>query len=292
MIGISMQTILITGINGFLGSSLAKKLAETYHIIGLESSYSNTKRLAGNNFKTYNISDPLEVIFTEQRIHYIIHTATLFGRNNELISEIIKNNLLFPVTLTETAKKYGIMGFINTHTALSRNTNNYSLSKSQFLDWLPLFQNDMQIINVLPEHFYGPEASDSNFVNNMIKKMMANVPSIDLTPGEQRRDFIYIDDIVEAFCLIVKNLGSLPLYSEFEIGSDEILPIKEVVLTIHKLTKSGSVLNFGALPYRENELMQSECNNLKIRQLGWKPTVKFEMGVKNIIEHYKSKNIL
>jgi CDP-paratose synthetase len=292
MIGINMQTILITGINGFLGSSLAKKLSDAYHIIGIESSYSDSRRLAGYNFKTYNLLDPLEKIFSEQKINYIIHTATLFGRNNELVSEIIKNNLLFPVKLIEAAKNNGILGFINTHTALSRNINSYSLSKSQFLDWLPYFQNEMQIINVLPEHFYGPEASDTNFVNNMIKKMMANVPSIDLTPGEQCRNFIYIDDIVEAFYLILKNISSLPLYSEFYIGSDEILPIKEVVLTIHKLTKSSSVLNFGALPYRENELMQSECNNSKIRQLGWTLTVKFEIGVKNIIEHYKSKNNL
>lgn len=282
-----MKTILITGINGFLGSSIAKKLSNKYQIVGLEKINSNNSRLQGYDFKIYNSSNSIDVIFIDQRIDYIIHTATTFGRDGESLSAIIDNNITFPVKLSETASKHGIKAFINTHTSLLRNTSNYSLSKHQFLDWLRLFQSDMKIVTIAPEHFYGLGASDDNFIIDMIKRMMRNVPSIDLTPGEQKRDFIHIDDLVYAYCLIIDNIDSFTNYSEFEVGSGERLKIKDVLLLIHKYSKTRTLLNFGALPYRENELMQSNSNNEKIVVLGWKPKVKFEQGLKSIIEHFK-----
>ena len=48
-----MKTILITGINGFLGSHLAKTLSEKYNIIGLEYSLENLFRIAECNYKVY-----------------------------------------------------------------------------------------------------------------------------------------------------------------------------------------------------------------------------------------------
>lgn len=283
------STILITGINGFLGSSLAKKLSETYNIVGLDVMNSNNFRLAGNNFETYFSSDPLDTIFTDQVVDYIIHTATLFGRDNETSSDLIYNNLLIPIKLAEKAKQYRTQAFLNTHTSLPYNTNSYSLSKRQFLDWLLLFQNNMQIVNIVPEHFYGPGANDSNFITGITIKMLANIPFIDLTLGEQRRDFVYIDDLVDAYCLIISKLSSLSQYSEFEIGSGEINSIKDVVLKVHELAKSNTIPKFGAIPYRENEFMQSESDISNICSLGWKPQVNLETGLKKTIEYYKSK---
>jgi CDP-paratose synthetase len=276
---ISKITILITGINGFLGSNLAKKLSDSYNVIGLESPKSEFNCLKGNNLKIYYSNNPLDAIFKEQDIDYIVHTAAIFGRNNESISDIVENNLHFPIKLLEKAKQYGIKGFINTHTPLPRSVSSYSLSKGQFLDWILLFQNKMQLINIVPEHFYGPGASDTNFITDTIKKMLANVPSIDFTPGGQCRDFVYIDEMVDAYYLVLKNIDSLPLYSEFEIGTGKVYNLKEVVMTIQEHTKSSTILNFGVLPYRENELMQSKCNNTLIKLLGWKPEVTLNEGI-------------
>lgn len=58
-----MKTILITGINGFLGSHLAKALSADYNIVGLEYSLENLFRMEGSNIKIYSSKEDLEKIF-------------------------------------------------------------------------------------------------------------------------------------------------------------------------------------------------------------------------------------
>ena len=79
-----MKTILITGVNGFLGSHLAKRLTSNYIIIGLEYTLHNLFRIKDSLFKIYATSCPDWVeLFEENTVNIIIHTATSYGRNNE-----------------------------------------------------------------------------------------------------------------------------------------------------------------------------------------------------------------
>jgi len=74
-----MKTILITGINGYLGSHLAKFLTASYNIIGLEYSLENLFRIKENDFKVYSVENGVpEKLFKEQTIDAIIHTATFW----------------------------------------------------------------------------------------------------------------------------------------------------------------------------------------------------------------------
>src|ERR1035437_429497 len=125
-----IKTILITGINGYLGSLLAKRLSLYYNIIGLEYTLINLTKIEELGLKIYssehNISDS---IFTEQHIDAIIHTATFYGRNNEDTQKIARSNLFLPFELLDKAIKNGCSVFINTDTVIDRFTNTYALTK-------------------------------------------------------------------------------------------------------------------------------------------------------------------
>ena len=51
------------------------------------------------------------------------------------------------------------------------------------------------------------------------------------------------------------------------------------MIYLKEITKSSSILNFGALPYRKNELMHSETNNQAMLNLGWKPKTTLKEGL-------------
>ena len=51
--------------------------------------------------------------------------------------------------------------------------------------------------------------------------------------GKESRDFVYIDDVVSAYNVITKNIESFADYEEFEIGSDNPMPVKEIVNKIY-----------------------------------------------------------
>jgi nucleoside-diphosphate-sugar epimerase len=281
-----MKTILITGINGFLGSSLAKNLINDFLIIGLEKSRNNNFRIRDLDVKSYSLEfDNPESIFSEQKIDIIIHTATEYGKKGEDPVEIAKSNMIFPLQILDLAITNKCDLFVNTDTILNRFTNYYALTKSHFQEWLYLRSNEIKTINMRLEHFYGPGAGSQNFVIQMIEQMRRNEPSINLTLGEQKRDFIYIDDVVSAYKIILFKSEELNgKYNDVQVASMDTISIKELVHKIKDLTQSSSVLNFGAIKYRENELMTSESDNSLIKSLGWIPRVNLNEGLRRMVQ--------
>lgn len=279
-----MKNILITGINGYLGSNLAKSLAEKNNIIGLEYSTKNLNRLKGYDFNVYSVENGIpDELFKDQQIDTIIHTATFYGRQNETVKSIANANLLIPLDLLDKAIENGCLTFINTDTVLDRFVSTYALTKRHFQEWLYLRRHEIKVINMQLEHFYGPDAPETNFITVMIKRLKQNEPVIDLTGGEQKRDFVYIDDVVAAYHTILNKQTLLNFYSEFQVSTKNTISIKELLQTLKHLTGSKSKLNFGAIPYRENELMLSETNNSALLNLGWQPQQSINEGLQNTI---------
>lgn len=279
-----MKTILITGINGYLGSHLAKALSTEYNIIGLEYSLDNLFRIANCNYKVYAAKDGIsDAVFTEQTIDIVLHTATFYGKNNEDYIQMFNTNLYSPLNLLDKAIKHGCYLFVNTDTVLDRFVSAYALTKRQFHEWLYLRKNEIKVINMQLEHFYGPGTSPTNFLSYMIDKLKNNEPKIDLTWGEQKRDFIYIDDVVNAYLTVIQKQDQLPdAYSSFQVCTNQLISIKDLMNTLKELTKSNSILNFGAVPYRENELMLSETDNSDLIKLGWKPQYSILKSLANL----------
>ena len=52
---------------------------------------------------------------------------------------------------------------------------------------------------------YGPNDGPSKFISKLIKDFQLDAPNIPLTDGKQKRDFIYIDDVVNAFLIVLKK---------------------------------------------------------------------------------------
>ncbi len=107
----------------------------------------------------------------------------------------------------------------------------------------------------------------TKFATYIIKSLLEGVEKIDLTKGEQKRYFIYIDDVVEAFLVILKNIKELDeSFTPFEVSTENSVSIQDFILLAKKITDNKNTkLNFGAIPYRENELMdcKTDISNLK-----------------------------
>ena len=290
------DTILLTGATGFLGSHILKNLLDNnFNVIILKRSFSNTWRIDDILDKTiaYNIDKiDIEKTFKENKIDIVIHTATKYGRKNESFLEILDSNLFFPLKLLDLSLRYNVKTFLNTDTtAYNHFINYYSLTKMQFVEWLKLLDNKIRIFNLKLEYIYGEADDTSKFLPMLIINLLKGVNTIDLTPGNQERDFIYVEDVVNAYIDIIleKDNFSNGFY-EYSIGSGESIKIKDLVLLIKKMTNNEvTQLNFGALQYRSNEIMYSKANIKKIRdEVGWTPKFSLEEGLKRTVLWYKS----
>jgi len=104
---------------------------------------------------------------------------------------------------------------------------------------------------------------------------------IALTLGEQRKDFVYVGDVAAAFLAVLDNLGKLPAGAvDLECGTGQAVSIRAFVETIHRLTGSRAALRFGALPYRDGEIMLSQADPTALRALGWEARVSLANGLR------------
>ena len=127
---------------------------------------------------------------------------------------------------------------------------------------------------------YGEDDDLTKFPTYVINSCARNKLEIKLTKGEQKRDFIYIDDVVEAYSVIFRRLNGFNFgFNELEIGSGHAITIREFVETVKEITKSNTKLKFGALPYRPDELMFSKAKTDFIISLGWSKRYCLREGI-------------
>ncbi len=291
-----MKTILLTGLTGYLGSNIARELvAEGYKVVGLIRKSSRLQRISDicDELSLYPVEDRgIEKVFSDYKIDMVIHAATSYGRNEESNSQLLESNLIFPLKVYEESLKSSNCVFINTSTSLAESVNPYALSKYQFKEWGKLISasNKGKFVDLVLEHFYGPDDGEKKFTSYLITSCLNNIPNIPLTKGEQKRDFIFIRDVVSAYMLLIRNIEKIPVgYSEYEIGSGEALTIKELSQLVLELTESESKLSFGEIPYRENEPMFLQANISALTKLGWRPEYSLRQGLTKTISKEKTK---
>lgn len=279
------QTILLTGGTGFLGANLLRSiLIKGFDVVLLLRRSSNLYRISDllSKVKTYYIEDgSLENLFEDNKIDVVLHCATNYGRKDEGAISVLESNLMLPLKILQLGVQNGITCFVNTDTILDKRISYYSLSKNQFKEWLKMYSHKIVCANVALEHFYGPNDNISKFVTSIMISLLKNEREIQLTEGKQKRDFIYIDDVVTSFACIFPHLAKKEKgFFNYEIGTGKTISIKEMVsLTKSLANNTKTILNFGAIPLRHNEVMESKVDLSNIHSLGWRPKISIKEGL-------------
>lgn len=292
--------ILLTGATGFLGSRLLDQLlARGDQVVAAKRTTSSLSRIQHRighpSLQLFDIDakDP-RTLFERHRIDTIIHTATEYGRRDNSISKILEANLILPIRLVELGIEHGMPCFINTDSYFNKvgrsysNLLNYSLSKGSLLTWLKQFSGRIKVINAILEHLYGPGDSRTKFVEDLIQKIaVERAPRVALTHGHQRRDFIYIDDVAAAFIKLVDYGRSHEFsFKTFEVGTGRSVQVRDFSQLVKEASNSPSILGFGDIDYRHDEMMDSRADVSALSELGWSPQFTLDRGIANILDQY------
>lgn len=281
--------IVLTGATGFLGSHLCRALlAAGYTVHGYRRMSSDPSRLRDITSRLcwHRLPEELEAPFRGKIAPVaVIHCAGLYGRRGETAEQMREANIELPVRLHRLAAECGVPVFLHTDTILSPELNEYAAGKHEAATRLKNSGRSPRVVNLRVHHFYGPDDDQNKFIAALIARCLANEAEIPLTAGQQKRDFIHVDDVARAFVAVLQQqleAGECGVV-EFEVGSGKAVELRWIVERIHALTRSRARLVFGALPYRAHESMFAEADTAALRALGWQPRISLEEGLERTV---------
>jgi nucleoside-diphosphate-sugar epimerase len=213
---------------------------------------------------------------------------------------MLDTNVKGTINLLEAAKEYGrIILFINTSSTqvydpkprrLSesdeiRPQSLYAVTKRNAEDACTFYASAYQLPCVTLRLFppYGPGDQERRLIPYVIGSILKNTPP-NLTTGKQEWDFIYVDDIVNAYLAILRSKSLAGGHIIFNIGTGQPVSIRTIVEKIRTHLDSRVDLPWGSVPHRANEVWYNSADITKAEcELGWKPLTGIDEGLEKTI---------
>lgn len=291
--------ILVTGATGFIGQNLVKSLLLNryeVHIIVRKNSDTSTFKKDINIFKYNEDINSLLELFKIERFDGVIHLASLFlaSHNSNDISSLISSNIKFGTELLEACKVSNVKWFLNTGTFWQNYQNEeynpvnlYSATKKAFENIAKFYIETSNLVftTIKLNDTFGPNDT-RNKVFNLWNKIAKSGELLEMSAGEQIIDISYIDDVVNAYIVMISNLHQKD-YSKYQnkifvVSNSKKMTLKDLSKIFEKVTNKTLNIKWGGREYRDREVMMPYNRGQTIPN--WKQKYKLEEAIKNTIK--------
>lgn len=302
--------VLITGGYGFIGSHVAERFSrEGYDVFIIDNLSTGKKENVSIKHKGYilAIEDPkCEEIFKSYKFDIVVHLAAQSSVSQSMANPQgdLNANAVGLVNMLELSNKYNIKKFIfassaavygdNTHLPINEiepcePISPYGISKwigeEYCLKWKELY--DLETLVFRFSNVYGPRQNGAGeggvisvFMNQLINRESITVYG----DGNQTRDFIYVEDIVEA---IFRSSYS-ELSGIYNVSTNSKTSINDLVGQMNTLFSEVPVKH---QPAKQGDIYSSVLDNQKLKNdLDWSPIVSVEQGLEETYHWFKAES--
>jgi len=321
--GIEMKKILITGVNGFVGSHLSEyilnnNLAEVYGTYRTKNdNFSNIKDIMKKiELIECDITDSYAVDKTIEEIkpEYIFHLAAqafvpsswkspietlntnIIGSLN-LFEAIKKNNKNITIQIAGSSEEYGLVKENEVpikETNPLRPLSPYGVSKvtMDLLGYQYHQSYGLKIIRTRAFNHEGPRRGESYVTSNFAKQVALieageQEPVLKVGNLEAKRDYTDVRDTVRAYWLAAEKCIPGEVYN---IASGKVYQIKEIVEILKKLSEKEFRTEQDPKRLRPSDVQILSGDSSKFRkQTGWKPEIPFEKTMEDTLDYWRNK---
>jgi nucleoside-diphosphate-sugar epimerase len=310
-----MALYLITGIAGFIGSSLAREiLRRGDRVRGVDDfSTGKTENLAEISseieFREADILDPDAMKLACSGVNYILHQAAIPSVPKSVLDPIGSNranvdgtvNLLVAardakvkrVVYAASSSAYGDTPTLPKHEAMSPDPiSPYAVAKLAGERYMISFYRcyGLQTVSLRYFNIFGPRQDPSSPYSGVLAKFITQMlngqqPTI-FGDGEQSRDFTYVDNAVEANLLACKASAEQVAGKVLNVATGRRITLNATFKLLQELTSYSGSANHG--PERSGDIKHSLADiSLAEMHLGYRPKVSFEDGLRRTVEWYR-----
>jgi CDP-paratose synthetase len=269
------MNILLTGITGFIGKYLSNKLiADGHKVCAIVRKTTNIQSI-NKNINTYIFGDDsyknLHEFIVNNKVDGVVHLATNFlpDHTYEDIQNMVEANITFPVKVLDIVVKTNIKWFVNTGTVWQNYngsdeylpTNLYSATKQAFDDMLSYYDqiSDCKFTTLKICDTFGKNDKRKKIMNLLKDLQTTDVSELDMSPGEQLIDILYINDVVSGYIKLIEYIDKTDkslIKNEYLLSSGELIKLRELVLEYEKIANVELPIKWGGRLYRDREIMK------------------------------------
>jgi len=299
------MTILVAGATGLAGSAIVRELTRIGRpVVGISSKDVN---LLDRNatFSYLNKLKPNAVIDAAAKVGGI-------SANNNYPVEFLSENIRIQTNLIDAAHSAKVEKFVFLASscvypkncpqpikeeyvltgALESTNSAYAIAKLAGIELIKAYRKEFghRWISVMPTNLYGPndnfDLESSHVFPALVRKFIeaekSNLKTVNLWgTGKPRREFLHVDDLAKA---IIVCLDKYDANQQINIGTGIDLSVAELAEKIAKSTGFLGSINWDVS--REDGTPQKVLDVQKITNLGWKPTINLDQGIKLTVEWY------
>lgn len=303
------EKALVTGVAGFIGSTLAERLLESCSVVGIDcfTDYypqrfkeDNLASLMSNERFRFIEGDLLDIELEDLDVDYIFHEAAQPGVRHSWGKDFhiyVKNNILatqkiLEASINSNVKKilfassssvYGDTPHLPMHEeALPRPVSPYGVTKLAAENLMHLYWKNYDLPTISLRYFtvYGPRQRPDMAIRRFLKSFFTKDHVIIYGDGNQTRDFTYISDVVDANMLAAESHID---GETINIGTGSAVSVNNLLDTIEKI--SGRTTKRRYIKSEKGDMRHSRADIQRAKRLlSYRPTVSLEEGLKKTLE--------
>lgn len=319
-----MQSVLIAGGAGFIGSHLCDRLLQKNHTVycidnlltGNKANIDFLKTKQQFSFIEHDITKPFVLQdFNIPRIDAIYHLASPASPNKNSKYSYINHPI--ETLLANSAGTYNLLALAKSHNAMflfassSEIYGNPAVSPQPETYYGNVNPNGVRSVYDEAKRFgeaitmayvrkhnlnariirifntFGPRMrpDDGRVVSNFITQALHENPLTIYGSGEQTRSFCYVSDLVEGLTLAMEKEGTKG--QVINLGNPDERTINELAILIKDMTESSSEIKYEDLPEDDPKNRKPDISRAKLL-LSWQPTVTLTEGLSKTIEYFKN----
>jgi UDP-glucose 4-epimerase len=307
-----MKRVIITGATGFVGANLTRRLLQDGHDVNMlvRPGYTSWRLDAIQpdiRLHQVNLEDPSSVASAVAAVRpdWIFHLAAYGAYSSQKnVYQMVNTNVLGTINLLQACLETGFESFVNTGSSSEYGFKDHAPAENEWLEpnshYAVTKASATQFCRYTAQQYgvhvptlrlysvYGPYEEPTRLLPTLISRgMRGKLPP--LVDGNVARDFVYVDDVNQAYLLAAQrtDVEPGPIYN---VGTGVQTSIGEVVNITRQLMKITAEPEWGSMPERQWDTNVWVSNNAKLRNdLGWEPQYTFEQGFRLMVDWFQQE---